>query len=551
MSSDVSRMPPHPFPRTDPSQAPHADGEPKASPGDKGQIKRLFLGLYFPFLATDRLGRTDCAGAPDQRNDKAASTATVCVEKQRGAMRLVAADAAAAALGLAPGLTLAEARARVPDVIVHDANPAADLVWLHRIADLCERHTPLIAVDPPDTLMLDITGVTHLFGGTTGLISDLYAHVARTGVTMRHALAATPQAAWALARYGGDDIGDLPVAALRLGAETHTALRRAGLKTIGDLAARPTAPLTARFGAKATAILERMLGRADSRIVPRRTTPDIIVAHRFAEPVTHTGGVLATIAALVDEAVAELARRALGGRQFSVRLFRSDGVTRTLAIATSRPERDTQLVMRLFAERIDALADPIDPGFGFDLIRLSVPHSETLDTAQLALDGHGAMAGGADRHDAALTALVDRLATRVGSGRIRRLVLRDSHMPEQGVLALPVAVAAPTLANREDGTAKNLRPIHLFDPPQRVMAMAEVPDGPPQHFRWRGRLHEVVRSEGPERIAPPWWQDGTPALTRDYYRIEDSHGRRYWLFRHGLYDRETAQPAWYVHGVFA
>lgn len=462
-------------------------------------------------------------------------------------MRIVAADAAARALGITPGLALADARARVPELIVQDANPAADLLLLHRLADLCDRHTPLVAIDPPDALILDITGVDHLFGGPAGLIADVRAHIDRTGVTMRHGIAATPSAAWALARHGGDDISALPVTTLRLGATTHIALARAGLKTIGDLATRPTGPLTARFGAAATAALDAMLGRSDSRIVPRRTAAPIIVAQRFAEPLTRTEDVLATIAALVGQAAAELAQRRLGGRRFAVRLFRSDGATRTLAVETSRPERAAAVVMRLFAERIDTLSDPIDPGFGFDLIRLSVVRTEGLATTQLMLDDG---ASSTVSHGDALTALVDRLATRVGSGRIRRLILRDSHIPEQGVLALPVA-AAPVSLPRPAGAPGNPRPIHLFDPPQRIEAMAEVPDGPPLRFRWRGQLHEIVRAEGPERIAPPWWDEGTARLTRDYYRIEDHRGRRYWLFRHGLYDRETTRPAWYVHGVFA
>lgn len=531
MNKHVSRTPPQPCPTS-----PTPDGQ--------GRTDRLFLGLYFPFLATDRLGRMGCDGKPEPKTGS--SAATVCVEKQRGALRIVAADATAMAAGLAPGLALAEARARVPDVIVRDANPAADMAWLRRIADICDRYTPLVALDPPDALLLDITGVDHLFGGPAGLIDDVRAHMARTGMTMRHGLAATPEAAWALARYGGEEISALPVAALRLGTQTHTALRRAGLKTIGDLASRPTAPLTARFGADATAMLERMLGRADSRITPIRTVAEIIVARRFAEPVTHRSNVLASIAAMVADASGQLEHRGLGGRTFALRLFRSDGAICSLNVSTSRPERKSSVVMRLFAEQVGALADPLDPGFGFDLMRLSVPQTEPLGTTQLTLDD---AASGQSMQGDTLTSLVDRLAARVGRGRIRRLIPIDSHVPEQGVIAVPSMDRPPPQI--QSPRPANPRPVHLFDPPQRVTVIAEVPDGAPQRFRWRGRLHEVVRAEGPERIATPWWQERPSGLTRDYYRVEDSQGRRYWLFRHGLYDRETAQPAWYVHGVFA
>ena len=95
------------------------------------------------------------------------------------------------------------------------------------------------------------------------------------------------------------------------------------------------------------------------------------------------------------------------------------------------------------------------------------------------------------------------------------------------------------------------RPFHLFDPPQPIEVIAEVPDGPPHQFRWRRATHAVRRYEGPERIAAEWWRRrDNGGLTRDYYRVEDVHGRRYWLFRHGLYD-EKPDPRWYIHGVFA
>ncbi|HWL47179.1 MAG TPA: DNA polymerase Y family protein, partial [Sphingomonadaceae bacterium] len=199
----------------------------------------------------------------------------------------------------------------------------------------------------------------------------------------------------------------------------------------------------------------------------------------------------------------------------------------------------------LFRERIEALADPLDPGFGFDLIRLSVPVIEPLAPAQLRLEG-GALAEGE------LAALVDRLSTRLGRGRFRRFQPRDTHIPDQAALALP-AVAAPPPARWPAPPAGEppLRPLHLFDPPQPIEVIAEVPDGPPCRFRWRRVLHEVTRYEGPERLAAEWWRrDGPPGLTRDYYRVEDARGRRFWLFRHGLYD-EKPDPGWYLHGLFA
>ena len=472
------------------------------------------------------------------------------VEKRRGAFRIVALSPAAAALGLTPGMELANARAQVPDLATVDHDPIADQIWIERIADACERYTPMTALDPPDGIVLDITGCTHLFESETALGADIEARFA--GMHLRHACADTPEAAQALARFQrlpaaseAIAIRRLPVEALRLDEPSETALRRAGMVLIGDLADRPTAPLAARFGAAAGDALDRLLGRADSRITPRRTLPALIVERRFAEPIVQVEAALARLDDLVAEASDEMEQRGRGGRRFAARFYRSDGALADLAVDTSLPVRDPAVVIRLFRERIGALADPIDPGFGFDMIRLAVPLLEPVAPTQLVLEGGHVS-------DDALAALVDRLSARLGRGRVQRLAPRDCHIPEQAAFAFPAAdirTVAPW-PTPEPGEPP-LRPLHLFDPPQHIEVIAEVPDGPPRRFRWRRTEHDVVRHEGPERIAGEWWRLGKVALTRDYYRIEDARGRRFWIFRHGLYGGENAAPHWYVHGLFA
>nr|WP_208402966.1 DNA polymerase Y family protein [Sphingomonas japonica] len=512
---------------------------------DASKTRRRFLALFFPFLTADRLALGNGVEAPD--------APFVFTEKQRGAMRIVAADPCALALGITPGTALADARAQLPDLVAYPADPLADQLLIERVADCCDRYTPLVAIDPPDGVTLDITGCIHAHGSEAALAADVERRLAYWPLVLRHAIAATPEAAQALARHQTAPAADerqailrLPVRALRLDSDSELALRRAGLNSIGDLARRPTAPLAARFGEAATAMLARILGDADSRITPRRALPALRFDQRFAEPVARTDAMLAAIRTLAETAAQALEQRAAGGRRFAIRLYRSDGVVRDLAIESGLPMRDPDMLMRLLGDRLDTLADPIDPGFGFDLIRLAVPRIEPLAATQLQLEG-GAIA------EQALAALVDRLSTRLGRGRIRRFVPADSHIPEQGVLALPAAdrTVAATWTPPPVGEPP-LRPIHLFDPPQPVEVVAEVPDGPPRRFRWRRTLHEISRFEGPERIAPEWWKPVRGnRLTRDYYRVEDVRGRRFWLFRHGLYDGETADPRWYVHGLFA
>lgn len=481
-------------------------------------------------------------------------TPFACVERVRGAIRIAAPDPQAQALGIVPGMGLADARALLPELDVVEADPAADQIWLERIADQCDRYTPMVALDPADGVTLDVTGCAHLFGGEAGLAADLEGRMRVWTDHLRHAFAETPEAAQALARFqtapaGSEDMAlrRLGVAALRLPEDISVALHRAGLKTIGDLAARPSGPVSARFGAETTEALARLLGRMDSRIQPRRAPPALFFEQRFHDPIARTDDVLATIGVLAEQAAEVLAERDRGGRRFAVRLYRTDGATRDLGIESGLPLRDPAIVIRLFRERVAALADPLDPGFGFDMIRLAVPMVEPLAATQLRLEG-GAVS------EEAMAALVDRLGVRLGRNRICRLAPRDTHIPEQGVLTM-AAVDAPALPVAWDAPEPGeppLRPIHLFDPPQRIMVMAEVPDGPPHRFRWRRTLYDVTRYEGPERIAAEWWRRADGAgLTRDYYRVEDRRGRRFWIFRHGLYERETADPGWYVHGLFA
>lgn len=500
-----------------------------------------------PFLPTDRLVREQPFAAP-------CDAPRGLIERRRGAFRLFACDAAALALGLAPGMTLADARARVPDLIAIDADPVADRRWLERIADACDRFTPMVEAEPPDGLILDMTGCLHRFEGEAGLIAAVEAAMTRWASGLRLAIAGTPEGARALARFQTVPARDeaaalrrLSVAALELDEETQRGLRRAGLKTLGDLAGQPSAPLAARFGAVLVDRLDRVLGRSDSRITPRRPPPALMLERRFAEPIATADAAMAVIGDLAEEAGQALEQRGRGGRSFVTRLYRSDGHVIDLAVESGLPLRDPARIRGLFQERVGALADPIDPGFGFDMIRLAVLRDEPLAATQLALEG-GAT------HEGAVAELIDRLSTRVGRQRVRRFVSRDSHIPEQASLALPAmdvrqAVTPPAVEPGEPP----LRPIHLFDPPQPVEVIAGLPDGPPQRFRWRRTLHEVARAEGPERIGAEWWRrpPGDPGLTRDYYRVEDVRGRRFWLFRHGLYGDERADPRWYVHGLFA
>jgi len=518
----------------------------------------------------------------------------VVVAKVKSALRLVALDEAAERLGLRRGQALADARAMIPGLDAVDADPAADAALLSAIADWAERYTPLVALAPPDGLMLDITGCAHLFDGEEALVADLSARLAGQGFAARAAIADTPGAAFAAAGFSPvswvppgrarDILADLPLAALRLDGDTVAALDRVGLKRIGQIVDAPRAPLTARFGTLLIRRLDQALGREEEAIDPRRPVAALIAERRFAEPIAREEDIAGTIASLAATLAGSLEARGEGARRFELALFRVDGVVARLAVGTSRPVRAPKLVLGLFAEKFAGLAEELDAGFGFDMARLSVPVTAPDAPAQIDLSGDAA--GEVD-----LGQLVDRIGARLGPERVKRIVPRDSHIPERSealeeidetrdpppyyggggpsearwkghgavqTQCVPSAAAArrhlPRFAGEEDAASSFDedpidRPLRLFARPEPVEATAAVPDGPPVHFRWRRALYRVASVEGPERIAPEWWRNDED-LTRDYFRVEDAAGHRFWLFREGLYGRETAAPRWYLHGVF-
>lgn len=513
-------------------------------------VKRRYLALWFPFLPTDRL-------RIEQGQDAPPDAPLVLVGKVRGALRLEAVNAPAQALGIGTGLMLADARAMLPDLLVAEMDTEADHHWLKRLAQRCIDWSPLVATHPPDGITLDIAGVGHLFGSEAALAALVDDAFDRIGMAMRWAMASTPESAQALARHAIMPVGDereavraLPVSALGLDAEATLALQRAGLKRIGDVVTRPTASIAARFGAGAVTALRRLIGEEQAPVAPLTQPQPLHFERRFAEPIALQSTVAACFMDLLREAAQELEQRDLGGRRFALTLFRSDGTRRRLDIETGQPTRNAVLVLRLFDERIASLADPLDPGFGYDRITLFLSVTEQLAASQPTL-------GGEIQDDSALAELVDRLSTRLGAGCLRRLVPQDSHLPEQAQLALPaIHERVPVHWPKPPDGEPPMRPLFLFDPPQSIEVLAEVPDGPPHRFRWKRKLHEVRLYEGPERIASEWWRrkegehPGKGGLTRDYYRIEDVHGRRYWIFRHGLY-AEKPDPKWYLHGLFA
>lgn len=504
---------------------------------------RRILALWFPQLPTDRL----------QRKSRTSPEPLVIAAKCGNALRVTALDRKAASLGLRAGMPLADARAMIPALDVANADEPADRQLLESIADWAMHYTPLVALDGRHGLLLDIKGAAHLFGGEEALLARARARLSQQGFAVQGAIAGSAMAAHALARYRsgtvvppGEDaraVAPLPVEALDLGPEITHAFRHAGLKTIGQAAARKRAELTARFGAAMVFALDSALGQVEKPISPRTPIPDYMAERIFAEPLVAEDAILETLHGLAASLGKLLAERGQGARRLEATFFRADGKIRRIAVATAGPTRDPAVVARLFRERLSALADPLDPGFGFDLIRLSADRAERCDSETAEFEARA-------KEEKEIAFLVDRLAARFGSQRILVFQPNDTHIPEAAAVALPAQGAEPSKLSwktRREPQGAPRRPLRMFARPEPVEAVAEVPEGPPVRFRWRRVMHEVALAEGPERIAMEWWRDAAP--TRDYFRVEDAKGRRFWLYREGRYGHESTR--WFLHGLLA
>jgi protein ImuB len=461
--------------------------------------------------------------------------------------------------GLAPGELLSNARSKVLDLHVREADPAADAAALKKLGLWCLRYTPLVAAwdeeSGADGLFLEVEGSVHLFGSEAGLLADLARRLGGFGLASRLAIADTAGAAWAVVRSsggaamivppGGEEraLEDLPLAALRLPADTEALLRRLGLRRIGQLMHEPRAPLAARFGAGLLTRLDQALGRAPEPLTALVPPPAYHAHATFLEPVAEEAHVVEAARRLLGTVSEDLARDGRGARRLRLLLFHVDGNVRALEVGLAAPSRDMAHMARLIALRLDRLSTGLEAGFGFEAAALHVVCAERLADTQGVLASEDERSGAAG---SGLAELIDRLEQRLGSGAVRRLEPRESHIPERAVSSRPAADGLPAPWK----AIARARPLLLFPRPEAAEVMALIPEGPPRQFRWRGVLHPVAAAEGPERIAPEWWRRDGGGAERDYYVVEDESGRRFWLYRAGRYGGSAA-PRWYVHGVFA
>ena len=476
---------------------------------------------------------------------------------------------AARALNLSRGQTQADALAMIPYLVCHPADLSADQRALEALAVWAERWSPSVAVDPSgdglEGLYLDLTGATHLFGGEAQTLIRIQTRLREAGIRARAAMAPTPGAAWALARWGGGKriatdadvrkvLAPLPVESLRITDAALKQAKRFGLKRIGDLYPMPRAGLARRFrdgaGVGLVRRLDQATGATNEVLVPTRAPPRYRGWEAYADPLGDSAGIESRLPGLMDQLAQSMEADGQGARALTLTAFRVDGRTSAISVRMGRALRDVSIWMRLFRE---TGIEKIDPGFGIDALMLTADLTEPVLALQVVMGDEDQV-----RHTEGLAALIDRLSARLGEGVVRVADPFGSWLPERAERWRPALAKAPPL---EEGLCdpQRARPLLLFDPPEPVETVAGLPDGAPALFTWRRVGRRVTRVEGPERLSPEWWRprpDGRLSRTRDYYRIEDDQGLRYWLFREGLYGADYTgadderEPSWWMHGVF-
>ncbi len=529
--------------------------------------------LHLPRWATDCLKRADPSLAASGRP-------FVLWERQRGAMKIVELDDAASSKGLLVGQNLSDARAIVADLEAREI----DREYLSNVfADFADWHSnasPIVSivtdVSPWGDLALDISGVSHLFGGEAQMLQRLSERLTSLGYTVVGAIASTLGTAWAMARYlpnrivveGNEQaaLRSLPVAALRLEVQQVENLKQFGLRQIGQLYQRDRHVLQARFGTSLLLRLDQALGWLEEKVMPRLPFAEYFVERRFPEPIALIEDVLLTAHDLAVTLSLRLEMSGLGAQTFHLFLYRVDHKVMTLSVNSARATREAAHIGRLFSYRAERLEGEYDAGFGIDMIRLAASSLSPLDATQTG-------AFGADDGAASLDTLYDLMSSRLGALSVVRSQPVNTYIPEQAV-RLDAAIAPMPVSGEIPPAVVRPRPLRLLPQPEPILVTAEVPDAPPSRMIWRRVSYRFARAAGPERLAMEWQNmplrlQLTPASieaamaeetttsfyfeghhTRDYYVAEDADGRRFWLFRLGLLGI-AHEPRWYLHGFFA
>jgi len=495
-----------------------------------------YTSIWFPFLLTDYVAR---------KNPAYRQRSFVIAAPERGRMLVKAASREAYRLGIVPGKVVADCRAIYPELEVLNAEEGKEASLLYALAEWCIGYTPLVALDLPDGLLLDSTGCAHLWGGESAYINTIQQRLTGYGYQVHVAMADTVGTAWALSHFGKgrvtvspggqrEAIRPLPAAALRLEPEVKERLKKLGLDRIHRFIDMPRSALRRRFGPTLPMRLDQALGQEAEFLLPIQPVEPYQERLPCLEPICTATGIGLALEQLLERLCQRFEKEGVGLRSGVFKAYRIDGDIQQFTVGTGHPSRNPAHLYKLLSPGIEKL----QPDLGFELFVLEAPHTEEVTASQEALWEANF------QNDTRVAELLDRIASRIGTGGVKRYLPVERHWPEHSVRPATSLQETTTVPWQMDLP----RPIYLLPQPEAIEATVRLPDYPPLLFRYKGAVHTIVKADGPERIEQEWWlQSGQ---YRDYYIVEDEKGARFWLFRSGPYDAEN-RPKWYLHGFFA
>lgn len=463
----------------------------------------------------------------------------------RGRMVITEVSKVAKAKGLYAGMIVADAKVVCPEVKVVDDKIDLAEKLLNNLSIWFIKYTPVVAVDLPEGLILDVSGCTHLWGSEEAYLKDIINKLKSLGYHVRIAIADTVGTAWAVCRYGKEKaiiksneqaqaLMRLPPEALRIENCISERLHKLGLHTISSFINMQRSALRRRFGEQLLLRLDQALGNKAEIIKPVIPVEPYHEHLPCLEPIQTATGIEIALQQLLEKLCTRFKKEGKGLRFAILKCYRVDNNVQQIQIRTNHPSNNTKHLFKLFETKIVG----IEPALGIEVFTLDASKIEDIQASQ---ETFWTMNSSLECREVA--ELIDNLENNFGSNIIHRYLTAERHLPEHSIKLAASLKEKPTTAWRAD----KLRPTYLLKQPQRIEVTAPIPDYPPMNFRYNGKLYTVIKADACERIESEWWLD--KGLHRDYYAVQTEEGKCYWLFRLGHYN-DNNKPLWFIHGFF-
>lgn len=468
------------------------------------------------------------------------------------------------------------AQAVTHDPVIAPFKPLQEYRALFRLALRALAVSPLVALDTDlrkaflqgalldiapeySGFMLDISGTERLHRGEELLAQRIFNALRARGIRGRIGIAPTIGCAWAHSRYGAspltivpnnavrDSLSPLPIASLRFDTAIITALAELGLHQIEALLRLPLKEIGLRFGVQTLRRIHQALGTVDEHFEALAPEPEYSARRTFEIPIEHLAAAQEISLQLLRELLTQLNLYGLKAGSFLIsfttQTIHGDKQAHHKEISLQSASNATASILCIVAPVIESFKIP---GGIISIVVTARAVQQQIDEQQQIFESPYARE--MQRHS---EEFLNTLTARLGAEQVRQVTMRESYIPERSFTYVPITTAAKQIAIPSGIPA---RPPQIFVQPERISAVALLPDRPPARIEWRGATYKILSGRGPERIAPEWWNNlATPSThrdsssrnaTRDYFTLQDHTGRWLWVYRN-LHDLQ-----WWIHGIW-